>query len=130
MTGDKFLLDTNIITAWLKGEAEIVEKIDKAKAIYIPVIVVGEYYYGALFSAHIQKNKTAIQNLIQRHGSLPIDEATALAYGEIKSELRKRGKPIPENDIWIAATALRHELVLATRDKHFREIHRLNVAYW
>ena len=50
MTGNKFLLDTNIVSAWLKGESAIADKIDKAKEVHVPVIVVGELYYGALFS--------------------------------------------------------------------------------
>ena len=48
MTGNKFLLDTNIITAWLKGEKPVAAKIDKAKEIHIPIIAIGELYYGAL----------------------------------------------------------------------------------
>jgi tRNA(fMet)-specific endonuclease VapC len=55
MTGNKFLLDINIITAWLKGEKPVADKIDKAKEIHIPIIVVGELYYGALYSTRVQK---------------------------------------------------------------------------
>jgi tRNA(fMet)-specific endonuclease VapC len=55
MTGNKFLLDTNIITALLKGEVSVAGKIDKAKEIYIPTIVLGELYYGALYSTQIEK---------------------------------------------------------------------------
>ncbi len=53
MIGNKFLLDTNIITAWLKGETSVADKIDKAKEIHIPIIVVGELYYGALHSTQV-----------------------------------------------------------------------------
>jgi tRNA(fMet)-specific endonuclease VapC len=56
MTGNKFLLDTNIISAWLKGEKPVADKIDKAKEIHIPIIVVGELYYGVLYSTRVQKN--------------------------------------------------------------------------
>jgi tRNA(fMet)-specific endonuclease VapC len=56
MTGNNYLLDTNIITAWLKGEAEVADRIDEADTIYIPVIVIGELYYGAAFSKHVKKN--------------------------------------------------------------------------
>ena len=55
---------------------------------------------------------------------------TARRYGEIKNALRVKGHPIPENDIWIAAIALEHDLTLATRDAHFSEIGNLAVATW
>lgn len=63
MIGNKFLLDTNIITAWLRGETSVADKIDKAKEIYIPVIVVGELYYGALYSTKVEKNIREIKSI-------------------------------------------------------------------
>ena len=130
MTGNKFLLDTNIITAWLKGEKPVADKIDKAKEIYIPIIVVGELYYGALYSTRVQKNIADIKLVTSSYSVLLIDEAVTIAYGNIKAALRKKGKPIPENDIWIAAIARHHELVIATRDKHFKEIDSIKIKNW
>ena len=130
MTGNNFALDTNIVTALLKGETGIADKIDKASNIYIPVIVLGELYYGALYSLQVEKNTLTIQNFVTRYNVLLIDEETALFYGNIKTSLRKKGKPIPENDIWIAAIALRNNLSVITRDKHFKEINDLVVKHW
>jgi len=130
MTGNKFLLDTNIIAAWLNGEVAIANKIDKAKEVHIPIIVVGELYYGALCSIHVNKNIRGIQNITNHYNVLFIDEETTLAYGNIKAALRKKGKPIPENDIWIAAIAQRYELIVATRDKHFNEIESIRIKSW
>ena len=130
MTGNKFLLDTNIIAAWLNGEVAIANKIDKAKEVHIPIIVVGELYYGALCSIHVNKNIRGIQNITNHYNVLFIDEETTLAYGNIKAALRKKGKPIPENDIWIAAIAQRYELIVATRDKHFNEIESVRIKSW
>ena len=130
MIGNKFLLDTNIIVAWLSGETNIASKIDKAKEIHIPVIVLGELYYGALYSTQVEKNIQQIKNIIVIYNILTIDEETTIAYGNIKAALRKKGKPIPENDIWIAALAMRYELVLITRDKHFKEIESIKVKSW
>jgi tRNA(fMet)-specific endonuclease VapC len=59
-----------------------------------------------------------------------VDEGTSIAYGNIKAALRKKGKPIPENDIWIAAIAKRYELVLIFRDKHFKEIESISIKSW
>jgi len=63
MTGNKFLLDTNIITAWLKGESSLADKIDRAKEVHIPIIVIGELYYGALYSTQLKKN-IVVYNLL------------------------------------------------------------------
>lgn len=130
MTGNRFLLDTNIVSAWLKGEAIIANNIDKADAIYIPIIVIGELYYGASFSVQIQKNTENIKRVTQRYPVLSIDEETTISYGNIKANLRKKGKPIPENDIWIAAIALTHHIPLVTRDKHFTEIEDILLEEW
>ena len=130
MTGNKFLLDTNIITAWLKGEISVAEKIDKAKEVNIPITVLGELYYGAMYSLHVQKNIDNIKIITAHYNVLPIDEDTTIAYGSIKAALRKKGTPIPENDIWIAAIAQRYALTLISRDKHFKEIHSIKVKQW
>ena len=130
MTGNKFLLDTNIIIAWLKGEKGIADKIDNATEVNIPIIVVGELYYGASSSIHVQRNTKEIQKITSRYTVLTIDEATTVAYGTIKSSLKKLDKPIPENDIWITAIAQRYELVLVSRDKHFKAVDGLAVKSW
>jgi tRNA(fMet)-specific endonuclease VapC len=130
MIGNNVLLDTNIISAWLKGESAIADKIDNSAETYIPVIVVGELYYGAQYSTNVQKNTSNILKVTARYSVLHIDENTASFYGTIKAGLRKKGKPIPENDIWIAAIAQQNELVLITRDKHFAEIDNLNTELW
>lgn len=130
MSGNRFLLDTNIITSWIKGESSIADKVEKALAVYIPIIVLGELFYGASYSTKVQKNTAVIKKLSRRYKLLLIDEATTIEYGKIKSSLRKKGLPIPENDIWIAAIAIRHKLTLVTRDKHFNEVIGLKLKAW
>jgi len=130
MIGNKYLLDTNIIIAWLQGEAAIANKIEKAEEVHIPIIVVGELYYGATFSNHLQKNIKEIKKVTSNYNVLLIDEGTAINYGNIKTELRKIGKPIPENDIWIAAIARQYELTVVTRDNHFKTIDSISLQNW
>jgi tRNA(fMet)-specific endonuclease VapC len=130
MTGSSFLLDTNIISAWLKGEPNVVTNIDNAAAVFIPVITIGELYYGASCSTHAAKNIADIQDLSHNYTVLSISEQTTPIYGSIKSALRQKGRPIPENDIWIAAIALQYDLILVSRDKHFREIFGLPLVSW
>ena len=93
MPGNNFLLDTNIIIAWLKGEVSIAEKIDKASSVHIPIIVIGELYYVALYSSNVQKNIHDIRNIIARYDVLYIDESATIAYGNIKANLRRKVSP-------------------------------------
>ena len=130
MIGNKYLLDTNIIIAWLRGETAIANKIEKAEEVHIPIIVVGELYYGATFSTHVQKNIKEIKKVTSNYNVLLIDEETAINYGNIKTALRKIGKPIPENDIWIAAIARQYELIVVTRDNHFKKINSISLQNW
>ena len=55
---------------------------------------------------------------------------TAEHYGRIRAQLAQSGTPIPENDIWIAALALEHQLPLAARDAHFDRVTGLQVLNW
>jgi tRNA(fMet)-specific endonuclease VapC len=58
------------------------------------------------------------------------DTETARRYGEVKNKLKLKGRPLPENDVWIAALALQHDLTLVTRDAHFQEVESLKTAAW
>ncbi|MEA5574914.1 PIN domain-containing protein [Anabaena sp. UHCC 0451] len=55
---------------------------------------------------------------------------TSRKYGEIKNQLRLKGRPLPENDIWIAAISLQYNLILVTRDAHFQEVENLQTVSW
>lgn len=61
---------------------------------------------------------------------LRCEEDTATIYGQVKQQIMSKGRPIPENDIWIAATALQHNLTLVTRDDHFQAVDNLNLEKW
>lgn len=122
MTGDKCLLDTSIIIHSFKRDNVIGERLDRIAEIYVPIIVVGELYYGAYKSGSAEKHIKCIEAFLRSCKILQVDFTTATTYGNIKAALAKKGKPIPENDIWIAATAIQHQLPLYTTDKHFSEI--------
>lgn len=130
MIGNSALLDTNIVIALFNGEKGIAEKLDKLKEVFIPSIVAGELYYGAYSSASKIKNLAKINSFTGSCLILEVDEITASFYGEIKSTLKKKGTPIPENDIWIAALAAQHNLSVITRDSHFKNITQLSIVGW
>ncbi|RBQ03264.1 type II toxin-antitoxin system VapC family toxin [Pedobacter miscanthi] len=129
MAGNKVLLDTNIISALFKGDVTIANHIDKSD-VYLSSIIIGELCYGAEYSTKIKQNIANIKQLISAYNILTIDDETALIYGKIKADLRRKGTPIPENDIWIASSAIQHKLKLSTRDKHFQEITGLTILNW
>lgn len=122
MTGNKCLLDTSVVIHSFKNNNTVVERLDAIAEIYVPVTVIGELYYGAYRSADSQKHISRSQSFLFNCKILLPDAATAEVYGRIKADLMSKGKPIPENDIWIAAMALQYELPLFTTDKHFNEV--------
>ena len=81
-------------------------------------------------STNLQSNRDRLEASVSRGKFLDCDKQTAARYGSIKTELRKKGKPIPDNDIWIAASALQHSLLLATRDGHFDQVDGIIIAKW
>ncbi len=129
-TSLRFLLDTNIVIALFAQEAAVLQQLSQALEVFVPSIVLGELYYGAEKSANAATNVLRVSELAGRSAVLACDAETAQHYGQIKNRLRAKGKPLPENDIWIAALALQHGLVLVTRDAHFNEIAGLSVVAW
>ena len=127
MIGNKCLLDTCIIINTFKKHNKIGQKLDLLQEIYVPVTVEGELYFGAYNSGNIEKHLTQIQSFLNRCLIIAPDSKTADIYGNIKSGLKKKGKPIPENDIWIAAIAYQYNLPIFTTDKHFAEIDNITL---
>lgn len=123
----KYLLDTNIVIALFADESDVVGKIRKMEKIFIPSIVIGELYYGVEKSSRAKENCERIKEFSSDNAVLNCDKETAGFYGKIKNGLRKKGRPIPENDIWIAAIAFQYNLTLITRDEHFKEIEDLKM---
>ena len=129
MTGT-FLLDTNIVVTLFRDEISVREKLIAAESVHIPVVVVAELWYGVLGSRQSEENLDRLQRFVGDSSVVSIDAVTARHYAEIKMHLRLGGTPIPENDLWIAAIARQHSLVLVSRDKHFSMIPSLAAEHW
>jgi tRNA(fMet)-specific endonuclease VapC len=129
MTG-KVLLDINIVIALFADEAFVKQQLAIVNEIFIPSIVLGELYYGARKSTRVEQNIARIDEFAADNTVLLCDTTTAWQYGAIKAQLRAKGKPIPENDIWIAAIAEQYQLTLVTRDSHFQHIDGLVIEQW
>jgi tRNA(fMet)-specific endonuclease VapC len=126
----KYLLDTNIVIALFANDSAVMENLSKVEEIFIPSIVIGELFYGAHKSSRAKDNLARIDEFASSNIVLGCDTETARMYGEIKDALRVKGRPIPENDIWIAAIAVQHSLILVSKDAHFGEIKNLKVTAW
>ncbi|NEO51625.1 MAG: type II toxin-antitoxin system VapC family toxin [Okeania sp. SIO3B5] len=126
----KCLLDTNIIIALFADEAVIRENLAQAEEIFIPSIVIGELYYGARKSGRVLANLARINELVANSEVLGYEIETSRQYGDVKNNLRLKGKPLPEKDIWITALALKYALSLVTRDAHFQQVENIQTVIW
>lgn len=126
----KICIDTNAYTEIRQGaNREAIQMLEEAEAVYIPSVVVGELFAGFYQGSQTRRNLAELKNFFEIPGvefipaTIPICER----YGLLVAELRRKGKPIPTNDIWIAATALETGSRLLSYDKHFDAIHGLIV---
>lgn len=125
-----FLLDTNAAIARMAGDVAILSLLNSADEVFIPVVVLGELYYGAQKSGRVQTNLMQVETLALSGTVLEDDIGTAREYGRVRQMLRAKGRPIPFHDTWIAAIALQYSLTLVTRDAHFNDIDGLMVQGW
>jgi tRNA(fMet)-specific endonuclease VapC len=126
----RFLLDTNIVIALLEGDGTVLSNLDRAPEIFIPAIVLGELFFGAAKSGRSSENTAKVERFAAGRAIVSCDLDVAREYGRLKRRLKEKGRPLPENDNWIAAAAKRHEMVLVTRDRHFGEVEDLQTADW
>jgi tRNA(fMet)-specific endonuclease VapC len=129
MVGE-YLLDTNLFVAYFNGEQSVIDKIITANEIALPAVALGELQYGAAASQRSEENQERIRKLMTWARLLVCDDVTALHYGSIKFALRLKGTPIPDNDIWIAATTMQADLPLVSRDEHFRHVEGIRWEIW
>ena len=126
----RVLVDTNAYTAFKTGESEIIAILQHADVIGISTIVLGELLAGFAIGSKSKKNLTELNEFLRtpRINIFSVDETTTNYYAEIYATLCRKGKPIPTNDLWIAATALQQGCKLCSYDKHFSYIDNLIVA--
>jgi predicted nucleic acid-binding protein len=124
------ILDTNAVSALFAGEPALLPLLAALPRLHLPVVVIGEYRYGLLRSRQRSGLSRLLDTLIAESLVLEIDLGTSDRYAEVRDELRRRGAPIPENDIWIAALARQHELPVVSRDEHFDQIPGLDRRTW
>jgi len=129
----KYLLDTDILIFWLKGNQAIESKAISLglEQLSYSVISHAELYFGAYNSQYLEKNLFAIEMVRQKLSLINFDEKSAKLFGKIKAGLKQQGNLILDADIMIASIALSHGLVLVTNNsKHFQRIAQLELENW
>ena len=124
------IVDTNGFSAIAEGDPLLNAIIEKADKIYLPVIVLGEYIFGILQSRYRLQYEQWLDESLPIFQILAIDESTAVHYADIRLELKKVGRPIPENDMWIAALTRQHGSTILSRDTHFDSVPGLKRVTW
>ncbi len=123
----RVLLDTNRYQDFCQGVPAIVAVFRRAVEIHIPFVVVGELRAGFACGTKSLENERALTRFLQRPrvNLLLATEDTTRHYANLFRQLRAQGTPIPTNDLWIAALAIEHGLVLLSRDEHFKHLPQL-----
>jgi len=128
-----YLIDTDIIIYSLKNDEHVKQEFRENQNIpkSISVITHGELVYGAKKSKHIEKNLAVTYRIAELFPVIDIDRSIMDVFGEIKSNLERKGNIIEDMDILIAATALSHNFILVTNNvKHFEKIKDLRIENW
>jgi tRNA(fMet)-specific endonuclease VapC len=120
-------LDTNRLTDLFRGDAELADRLGQCDEVWIPLIVLAEMKAGFLGGSQQSRNEAVLRAFLAKPtvGILLPARETAEHYGRLFVQLKRAGTPIPDNDLWIAALALEHDLQLITRDEHFEQVPQL-----
>ena len=123
----RIALDSNRYADFCRGDARAVETLRAADEIWLPLIVLGELRAGFAHGSRRSDNEKILARFLgsSRVRVIVPDEQTTHFYADVYAGLRKAGRPIPTNDLWIAALVLQHDLVLFARDSHFDHVPRL-----
>jgi tRNA(fMet)-specific endonuclease VapC len=113
------IVDTNALSAIAEDHPDVVPLIARSDQLAIPVIVLGEYRQGIMQSRHRIAYENWLAEFVRDCIIFDITESTASRYAEIAIELKLAGKPVPTNDLWIAALCRQHSEALLSRDRHF-----------
>jgi tRNA(fMet)-specific endonuclease VapC len=123
----KVAIDANRYSDFCRGNAEVAEQTSSAERIYLPLIVLGELRAGFQAGKLARQNERILVQFLRspRVRLLLPDEQTTFHYANLFAQLRRQATPIPTNDLWIAAMVIQHDLILLTRDAHFKHLPQL-----
>jgi tRNA(fMet)-specific endonuclease VapC len=123
----KVLLDTNAYSALRRGNEHVAQQVRSSEEVLLSVVVVGELLFGFRNGSLYEENARVLGSFLEDPlvRLLPVTWGTANLFGRISAGLRKKGRPIPTNDIWIAAHAMESGADLISADPHFSHVEGL-----
>jgi tRNA(fMet)-specific endonuclease VapC len=124
------IIDTNALSAAAEKHPGVMGVLADVQQLALPVVVIGEYRYGIAQSRHRARYRRWLDGLINDCKVLDINEQSTHYDAAISIELRRAGKPIPTNDLWIAALCRQHGLPLLSRDRHFDMVSGVRRLDW
>ena len=121
------LIDTNAYSAFMLGTADVVDVMAHADKLYLSSTVLGELLAGFAAGTREPQNRAGLAQFLDsaRVEVLPVTALTADSFALVYAGLRRKGQPMPSNDLWIAASALAHGAALLSRDAHFSQVDSL-----
>lgn len=124
----RILLDTNAWSAMQTGDAAVERLVRRAEGVVMSAIVVGELLYGFRSGSRFRRNLEFLDDFLAEPqvAFLPVTRATCERFGIVASALRRAGKPLPTNDVWIAAHAIESGSVLVSFDSDFDAVEGLD----
>ena len=125
------LVDTNAYTAFMRADATVADVLAHAERIFISSVVLGELLGGFAAGSREARNRAELARFLDspRVDVLPVTAQTADSYALVYAGLRRKGQPIPTNDLWIAASAMEHGAALLTSDAHFAQVDGLRSGH-
>lgn len=121
MQAGSLALDTSVVVLHLRQRsAQVSQRLSEASELYVPVTALGELWFGVQRSGNDSRARESLEKFLLNAVIIYPDEQTAEIYAHLKEQLTRNGTPIPENDLWIAATAHSHQLRLYHDDSHFK----------
>jgi len=125
----KILLDTNAYSRFLTGDTNVMNTLAGAETVFMSIFVLGELYAGFKGGNKEHQNRGLLDTFLHKPTVkvLNASQKTADIFGMIKDALKKAGKPLPINDVWIAAHAIETDSLIITYDKHFLEISGIKI---
>lgn len=124
------ILDTNALSAAADNVAPVISIVSTVRQLAVPVIAIGEYRHGIARSRYAARYEHWLDALLNESRVLDVTNETSYHYASIHLELNQMGKPIPVNDLWIAALCRQHSLPLLSRDRHFDAVRGLKRLGW
>jgi tRNA(fMet)-specific endonuclease VapC len=120
----RILIDTNRYHDFCDNVAEALKVFQRAERIAVPFVVLAELRAGFMAGSRSTENERVLSSFLNRPRVLALfaDEQTTFHYARLFFQLRSQGTMIPVHDIWVAALAVQHSLLLFSRDNHFQHL--------